>query len=377
MAYFAVTIEKIKKVWKHPDADRLDLVKLEGMDFQCVVGRGDYKEGESVLYFPLDALIPDNVLDKMGLKGKLAGSKRNRVKTIRLRGELSQGLIGPLDLLKGTKPVSMFGNPPPDHWIFKPLAEMSPKVVTEYLGVTKYEPPVKQAGGYHVGKMAGLPAGLTIYDIEGADRYVEVAEEMMDKLVYISEKAEGSNWSAAYSLLDQKYYVNTRKHSLTEIEGKPSPYWDVTKKYGFFDFLSEIAKIQEAKQYVALYGEFVGPGVQGNYYNLGERDVYLFDIKIDGRYVNPRRFYELIEEFTLKHDKYPDPKIAPILGANIKLRDWLDGKTIQEASNGQSVLINKPREGIVIRPSEEEYSKILHGRLILKQRSPVYLERSD
>lgn len=362
MSYFAVTIETIEKIWEHPDADRLELCKLEGMDFQCVVGKRDHKEGEKVLYFPLDAVIPDEVLDKMGLKGRLSGSQKNRVKTVRLRGEYSQGLVGPLSLA--------FKEP------YAGIEDTDPKKLTDFLGVTKYEPPLfAPGGGYHRGMGARLPEGLGVYDIEGADRYSKVAEEMMDMLVYAGEKIEGSNWSCCYSIPTKQFYVNTRKRTLIEKGNKTSPYWDIFRRYGFQDFLVELSEQSKAVHQIAIYGEFIGPGVQGNYYRLKEYDVRLFDIKIDGRYLNPRSFFEKVEEFTLKHDKYPDPKVAPILGSNIKLRDWLLGKTIQEASNGQSMLVNRPREGIVIRPSEEQYSKELHGRLILKQRSPVYLAK--
>lgn len=59
------------------------------------------------------------------------------------------------------------------------------------------------------------------------------------------------------------------------------------------------------------------------------------------------------------------------------LKEWMKEKSIIEASNGKSQLYNTLREGIVIKPIIESYSKDLNGRLILKQRDPVYLSKNE
>lgn len=93
--------------------------------------------------------------------------------------------------------------------------------------------------------------------------------------------------------------------------------------------------------------------------------MFLFDIKINDRFVNSVKFKELSQGFDT----------VPELAYDIILEDWLDGKTIQEASNGESALCKTRREGIVIKPMEEQYSPELHGRMLLKQRSPTYLAK--
>ncbi len=101
MSFFGVSVETIASVRTHPGADRLDLCTLEGMSFQVVVKRGEFNPGDRVVYFPVDALLPEDLLRRIGLEGRLAGARKNRVKTISLRGEISQGLVGPLDLISG------------------------------------------------------------------------------------------------------------------------------------------------------------------------------------------------------------------------------------------------------------------------------------
>ena len=114
-----------------------------------------------------------------------------------------------------------------------------------------------------------------------------------------------------------------------------------------------------------IYGEICGPGIQGNIYRLSEPTVFVFDIKINGQWLAPAKFVDTAYEYGLT--------TVPILSEGITLENWLNGKTIKQASNGESKLFKTDREGIVIRPMKEQYCELLKGRLVLKQRSPVYL----
>lgn len=353
MAFFGVTVEEIETANKHPNADRLDVCTLKGMSFQFITGRDDYKPGDKVLYFPLDSLIQQDLLKGMGLEGKLAGKQKNRVKTVRLRGLISQGLVADLKL------IEFYG----EFW----GSIDNPEEITKHLKVEKYEPPIESVlGGIHGGNLAGLPCALPHYDIDGADRYVVVAERLMDKKVTITEKLEGTQISITYSKLDNRRYVNTKNHTVLPSEAVPEPpYWVVAAGQMLFTITDDLK--DQAQQHVTLYGELIGPGVQKNPYKLKEHRISLFDIRIDDRYINQQRFM----------DAAPSIYCVPILSRNVLLREWLGGKTIQEASNGISKLAEVKREGIVITPEEEEYCYELQGRLILKQRSPEYLAKSD
>jgi hypothetical protein len=104
--------------------------------------------------------------------------------------------------------------------------EIQYQKITEFLGVKKYEAPGIPC---HAVKLIGLPVGLSAYDIEGADRYVEVAEELMPQRVEVTEKLEGQNFSVTYSALDEKIYVNQRKYSIQGIEGEVHEFWKVAE----------------------------------------------------------------------------------------------------------------------------------------------------
>lgn len=387
MAFFGVTIETIATAKKHPNADRLDLCTLKGLDFQFVTARDANKKGDQVLYFPIDSLLPEELQEKLGLLGKLSGGKKNRVKTIRLRGEISQGLVGPIDLIDQMP------------------TDSTSEQITEYLEVEKYELPEPgfnfASGGRRGKRPASLPDGQSVYDIEGCERNSGAVVQMALGRCAVFEKMEGSNWSATCNRTQtggMSLSVNTRRHAIpldeedtkgitcekTGAVTNRHAFWTAYFQYGLDNLMHKIIeKYPDAKQ-IILYGEFCGPGVQGNIYKLDEHKVFLFDIRVDERYMNPTEFLALTEGY----------HTAPLLALDVDLVDWLaeqlkdheapewtedDRPTlgIKEVSNGKSTILDTLREGIVFKPMVEQFSEELHGRLILKQRSPEYLAGSD
>lgn len=350
MSLFAVTIEKIDRVWAHPDADRLDLGSVEGLAFQFCIGKGLYKPGDTVVYIPVDAVLPDTLIDHLDLRNLLAGTQRNRVKTVQLRGQISQGLV--------VRPESVLpeGTPVP------PVKTD----ITELLGITKYEPPEILIPG---GRLIPLPDGLGVYDIEGADRFSQVVEMLMDRPCYITEKMEGTNMTLASTVDGEVIICQRNSRIIMEDPTIPNLYETAAKNDHLYDLLDTLSK-KYPGQMVALRGELLGPGVPHDIYRLKDPRICLFDIKIGGQYIPPDAFEALI----------PDPKDrVPVLAKGVTLREWLAGRSIQEASNGMSLLNpNVRREGIVIKPMTEEYVDFGDGhrqRLIIKQRSPLYLAK--
>lgn len=355
MAFFGVTKEKIKKIIEHKNADNLEIASLEGMSFQFIIRKGIWNVGDECLYFPIDSLLPNEVMLELGLAsqdengvitGFLCGPNKNRIKTIRLRGEISQGLIGPLSLIDNLK------------------SEINSENITDFLGIKKWEP---QPVFCNSANLVGLPLGLSMYDIEGGDRFPKIISYLNDKKVYITEKLEGMNFSVFVRKGGERF-VNQRRFSIVPIEGKEHSFWKVSEKQNFFE-IAETIREELNCETVGFYGEFVGPNVQKNIYHLNETQVFIFDIMIDGSFVSYDKFIELIKRFNLQ--------VVPLLESNKTLAEILNGKTIQEYSDGKSTLFKTDREGVVIKPMIEEYSNDLGGRLILKQRSPKYLAKND
>lgn len=121
-------------------------------------------------------------------------------------------------------------------------------------------------------------------------------------------------------------------------------------------------------QAVTVRGEMLGPGIQGNYYRLKAQAVYVFEIEIDGTPLEAETFLALTQAYEMP--------VVPVLAQNVILRDWLGDNTIKQASDGPSRIAAVQREGIVIKPMIEQQDESL-GRVVLKQRSPEYLSKSE
>jgi RNA ligase (TIGR02306 family) len=261
MAFFGVTIETIKTIDPIEGADRIQRATLENVNFQFVIGKDIFKVGEKVLYFPIDSVIPEELAKALGVFGKLAGKSKDRVKTIKLKGCLSQGVVGPVSLIAS-------------------LTDPTPEVITEFLKVVKYEPPTILEKGAN---LRALPCDLTIYDIEGCERHGKIVDLLMPQTVHISEKMEGSNFSVSFD--GEKVYVNQRRHTIELIEGiEPHTWWRVATEEGLIDH----AKKLQAKygKTATIYGEMTGPGIQGNIYKLAKHTIFVFDVKIGENFMD-------------------------------------------------------------------------------------------
>jgi RNA ligase (TIGR02306 family) len=344
MAFFGVTIEEIEAVWDHPNADRLSMAKCKNLAFQFVTGKNQFNVGDKVLYFPIDSLLPQSICEKLNLKGKLSGKDHNRVKSMKLRNEISQGLVSTISQI-----------------IDFDYKELLSEELTKKLGIEKYEPPVIFLSN---GNLVKLPESVSVYDIEGADRYQHIIELLLDKEVVISEKMEGTNFSITKE--GENLFVNQRNNSIQEIEGSEHSFWNVARKSGLVETIPNL----EMKN-ITVYAELCGPSIQSNIYKLKQQSLFVFDIKENGKFVSFDRFEEILKMLPSNELL----QIAPIVFKG-KLKDFLNGETIQSKSNGKSILLNIWREGLVIKPLIEDHIQG-YGRLIIKQRSPEYLSGSD
>jgi len=356
MSLFAVTVERIAEVWTHTNADRLEMARVASMSYQFVIGKGSFQAGDVVIYFPIDSLLPAAVITALGLDGKLSGAEKNRVKTVRLRGEISQGVVAEPALLL-------------DNWNDGTVYAEGQDVTT-LLGVTKYEPPPIPS---HAGTLKPLPPLVSVYDIEGADRFRPLVERLLDERVMITEKLEGSHFAISINASGE-IIVSQRHHRIEPVEGAEHDWHRAARVSGLRDKMPLLkAELEERRgnnlEVVTARGEMIGPGIQGNYYKLPGQMVKIFEIEANGEPLPAQEFSELVRQFELD--------AVPFLAEKVTLREWLAGRSVAEAANGASVIApNLAREGIVIRPMREMRDSTI-GRLILKQRSPAYLAVSE
>jgi RNA ligase (TIGR02306 family) len=353
MAFFGVTIEEIEQITPIPGAERIVRAQLKGLAFQFVIPINMYSVGQKVLYIPIDSIVPASVQEKLGLVGKLSGKLKDRVKTIKLKGQYSQGIVGPLSLL--------------DEY----TGERTPEGITEYLQITKYEINDSEVFRTIPAYLMPLPLGLSKYDIEGGDRNLDIVEMLKPMDVCITEKLEGSNWSVSYD--GETLWVNQRRFSIkrdafSDTEGKLHPWWEATLRLKLDKFAQNIYNI--FREPVTIYGEIIGPNIakQGNLYCLKENVIKVFDMKVGLNYIDSLNFLSLCQ--------YNNVETVPVI-ATCQFDSFLNNKPLSELAHGYSHLYSKQlREGIVIKPLIERVHPTF-GRLFLKQRDPIYDERHN
>ena len=162
MSEFKTEVVRIR-IAPHPNADRLELAKIG--DYQSIVGKGVYTSGDLVAYIQEGSIVPQELLEELGLVGKLAGSSSDRVKAVRLRGILSQGICYPAR----------------EGW-------SEGDDVSEELGITKYTPPIPTSMSGEV--FDAGPSRTVRYDIENIKRHPDVLVE--GERVRVTEKLHGT-----------------------------------------------------------------------------------------------------------------------------------------------------------------------------------------
>jgi RNA ligase (TIGR02306 family) len=367
MSDFGIYVEVIEKVWPHPNADKLELAKLKNVDYQFVVPKDSYKAEDPVLYIPEDAICPEKLLEQIGLKGKLGGANKNRVKAIKLRGEVSQGVVAKLEVLKeyGFTEVSTHNQ------ITKERVNFA-----NDLGIEKYDADVHTPGIPNASSVIKnpLPGAVSVYDLENAERLKWLVELLLDEEVIITEKLEGSHTGlfADREVEAKPLTYCSRRTTLTE----ENTFWhrgaaNSGLEATFARMIEDVKQVNSDPNLVALVrGELIGPGVQGNIYGLKDLEVRIFDVEINRKPVDSGL---LFGHWVTKGIVSPE-KLAPIIFRG-KLRDYIGSSNLRELSNGKSLLADTLREGIVIKPMIERWHPKC-GRVVIKQRSPEYLAGS-
>lgn len=347
MSTFQCAIETVEEVTPHPNADRLDLVRIRG--YRAVTQRGLHQVGDAVLYIPTDAVLPEDVLEAFGFAGKLAGKAKNRVKPVRLRGELSEGLVIPVrvvsDFLERTTATG-----------FLALGAD----VAERLGITKWEPeiPVHMAG-----EVIAAPEWFRLfYDVENIKAFPDVLQT--GELLLVTEKLHGTNAKFGWHR-NEGFFVASRRRDTALVESVSNLYWRVAREYDIEDSMRRMADYAGVDALV-LCGEIFGKGVQDLHYGNERPAFRVFDVRqpLEGRWM------DLIDVRTLMEGAGVGLSIVPVVGAGQFTLEQLHG-----LASGESTLADHVQEGVVVRSLRERHHPSL-GRVMLKVINPDYLTRS-
>ena len=269
MSSFSVEVVRLDAVHPHPQADRLELAQIGG--YRAVVLKGLHQPGDLVVYVPEASVIPQDVIDAWGFTGKLAGSKKNRVKAIKLRGELSQGLVIPAQAAFETACKRVGPDQRPN------IVEIAEgQDFASILGIEKYETPIPIE---MAGRQRNRPEWLPMYtDIENVKKYNRVLIEGEE--VIFTEKIHGTSFAAGMHKDDLALVVSSRRCVLEPDEF--NLYWRAATQAGLKEELIALLESTGAES-IVMFGEVYGKGVQDLTYGVpeGKIEMRLFDIMVN------------------------------------------------------------------------------------------------
>jgi RNA ligase (TIGR02306 family) len=378
MSSFAVTLERVA-VRPHPNADRLELARV-GL-FDAVVGKDSFKDGEIVFYIPEQAVLPEDLISTLNLEGKLAGPQKNRIKAVKLRGALSQGIVAKLDILHVAPDEPHYGDVA-NALIDTVVGELSEYDFAPALGVEKWEPEIP---AHMSGQVESGARMLSWVDIENIKRYPDIFTE--GEPVWVTEKIHGTCLLATVAMVEENGSyavrgVNVSSKGLAEkhlalTEDANNLYWRAVNGYPVRELALEVAAhfAEHDVESVGIYGEVYGSGVQDLSYgvkgNTGKPGFAVFDARV--KLTNGTDFWVnsgiIHGEGILTTDI---PKVPTLFVGPYNIEEIAKIASGKEQVSGMEANL---REGVVIRPVEEGRSEVVGGRKIAKFVTEEYLTR--
>lgn len=335
------TIQSIAEIKPIEGADRIEHVRVK--DWWVVTKKGEFKLNDKCIYFEIDSFLPIKPEFEFLLKGTkkrtlvVDGKPREgiRLKTVKLRGAISQGLL-----------ISM----PP---ALKGAIEDD---CSEFFDVVKYEPPIPaQLAGIAKGSFPGF---IPKTDEERVQNCAEVLEKHRGEQFYVTSKLDGT--SVTFFKHEGVFGVCSRNLELCEGD---TTYWKIAKQYNLANITPEG---------FALQGEIVGEGIQKNRLKLSGHRVYFFsayNIK-EGKFLDYKEFITLIKSLGLE--------TVPVIYDKLYLNHTVE-ELLEMASALSPLNHETQQEGIVLRPMHEQWETINgeQRRLSFKAISNTYLLESE
>jgi RNA ligase (TIGR02306 family) len=330
------TIRRVDGIHPIEGADAIECAVIDG--WTVVVKKGEFKPGELAVYCEIDSWVPTEIAPFL-TKGKEPREfncvKGERLKTVRLRGQLSQGLLLPRQVALDKVGEIHEGDD-----------------VSEVLGIQKWEAPIPaQLAGQVRGN---FPTMIPKTDQERVQNLIkEISAAAKAGLKFeITEKLEGSSMTCY--LINGEFGVCSRNLDLKRDEN--NTFWAVA----IAEQIEEKMRDAFGDRNIAIQGELIGPGIQGNIYNLARHEFRVFDIydANTGVYWVPAHRQAIVDVMGLKH--------VPVLAQTLL---FTDVQAILATAEGKSQLnAQQEREGIVFKDVNGGMSfKAISNRYLIKQ----------
>jgi len=334
------SIQRVDKIRPIENADSICCANILGWQIVCRIG--DVKESDLVVYCEIDSLLPDIDLFQ-DVKKITSGTMR--IRTVRMRGQVSQGICFPISI------VENFGLSVTNMTIGQD--------VTDAMGIKKYEDVLPAE---LLGKSKGyMPSVIPKSDLYRVQTMQDVLDKYQGTLCYETEKLDGE--SITFYLKDNVFGVCSKVVDF--IESEDSVHWRIAKQFKVEEKLRLYSKTKGANlgYNYSMQGEIIGEGIKKNKYKIKGQKVFLYNIfNID------KHCYLNYDEFVMATTVL-DLERVPLINDRLILSN--DINELVALSNGRSMLYDTKREGIVITPLIEINDII--GRITFKVISPEFL----
>jgi len=354
------TIAAIEEINPIDGADAIEVSRIRGWD--VVVKKGEFNVGDLCIYCEIDSVLP--ALEPF----EFLRNKQFRIKTIKLRGQVSQGIAFPLSVLEQTTNGKLLSTEGTTNIYLeitqKHKSNMIPLTegfnLTSIMGIVKWEPniPANLAG-----KMKGnYPSHSIKTDEERIENLTKNYDKLKSHKYYETEKLDGS--SETIYLKDDIFGVTSRNIDL--LETADNSFWKVARELKIEEKMRAYAEKYNLKNF-NIQGELIGEGIQGNKYKLKGQTIRLFrSFNIDKyEFFDYNVFIQMASEMNLE--------TVPVLGI-IELPETIDELKLHV--QGKSILNSKTeREGSVF--ISVDFDEKRQGRLSFKVISSKFLLKND
>lgn len=354
------TVRRISNIKSIENANAIEVAFVDG--WECVCKKNEFKIGDKIVYIEIDSIVPERP------EFEFLRNRKFRIRTIKLRGQISQGLILPLSVLPPNKEYKINDD------------------VTEILGITKYDPQAEQENKlfaqktsktnplikffmkfklfrrfYIKPKRGGFPAWISKTDEERIQNKVgmfKTEKELGTKFV-VTEKIDGQSGTFFLEKVGRKYKfgVCSRNVNITNDPNHNGSYWKIAKQLDIENVLRQLIGKEDR---IVLQGEIVGERIQGNKYRIKGYDFYAFNLIYPNRKIPTKEMAKMLKPFNIKS--------VMIIEENFELKN--DIAEMVDYAKGNSLLLpSQKREGVVIRSFEKNISfKVINPDFLLAEK---------
>lgn len=360
-----------------------NIVQCNVLGWNVIVKKDEFKEGDKCVYIEIDSIVPSDNPDFAFLE-----KKHYKIKTMKMKGTISQGIVFPMDILHSDKEFNI-GDDVTDILKITQIEDEVPAtqsvskeqrqkqfkakhkkffknpIVKYFMQYSWFRKVVFSFMPKKKTKKYGFPSYIVKTDEIRLQNMPWVLETCKDTPMIVTEKLDGISSTFGLQRIKKNKFDfavcsrNVRQETPDKVcyyADMPNVYWEMAMKYDIENILKDIQKQYNADT-VVIQGETIGEGIQKNKYNIKGHDLYVFNLIINGERIDSLKAREIVGEYGMK--------FVPILENDYILLDNVDDMI--KYADGKSMLCDTLREGVVIRNYDRNVSfKCISNKFLLK-----------